>query len=192
MVSRFDPSSDPALSSFNYSSANTITLRPTEYSLDSITFIISNIDIAASVMTTPTFVLAGNAIGSYSDFQLSGQRFIHVEAYKTVGGVTYTIDPSQFLTLELNPSATIEWDCNDMVTYVRDVVVDTRPVSSTTPSSEPVGDPLVTIVVPDHEFPQPNELVLEGAESVMSGDSVTFFESSTFLMVGPIPVTLGQ
>ena len=144
------------------------------------------------MITTPTFVLAGDAIGSFSDFLLSGQKFIHVEAYKMVGDVAYSVDPSQFLSLELSPSATVDWDCNDMVTYVRDVVVDTRPVSSTTPTSQPVGDPLVNIVVPDHEFPQALELVLEGAESVQSADSVTFFESSTFLMVGPIPVTLGE
>ena len=39
------------------------------------------------------------------------------------------------------------------MTFVRDVVVDKRPVSSTTPTSEPVGNPIVTINVPGHEFP---------------------------------------
>ena len=191
-VNLFNQSAIPALSGHNYSSTDTLVLTPSEFSLDSIIFIISNVDPLPSVTAMPTFFLAGSSFGSTGSFQVSGRSFIHIDAYKILGGVAYPVDPTQFLALQLSPSASITWDCNDMVTYVRGAVVDMRPASSTTPTSRLVGDPLVNIVVPDHEFPQPIDLVLEGAEHVQSPASVQFFQTSTFLMVGPIPVTLGQ
>lgn len=190
MVNRFNPTEYPSLSSYNYSSDNTIVLRPTEFAHDNIHLFVSNIVPLVTITTEPAFILAGEAIGSFStNFQINGQAFIHIETLKTVNGVSYSMDPSQFLSLVTSPTASLNLDCNEMVTFVGDVVVDKRPVSMSTPTSEPVGNPIVTINVPGHEFPQPFELFLEGNEEVMSSNTVQFFQTSTFLMVGPIPVT---
>ena len=86
MVNQFNPADYPLLASYNYSSESTIVLRPTEFSLDSIHLFISNIVPSVAITTEPTFMLAGETIGSFStDFQILGQSFIHVEAFKTVG-----------------------------------------------------------------------------------------------------------
>ena len=51
--------------------------------------------------------------------------------------------------------------------------------------------------IPGHEFPQPRDMVVRGGGSVTSGGGrltsgeVQFFQNSTFLMVGPIPVQFG-
>ena len=66
-----------------------------------------------------------------------------MEAYKIVEGVQYVIDPTQFLQPNLNPAVSIEFGCNDFVTYVGGVVVDRRPIASTSPDMENIGNPLV-------------------------------------------------
>ena len=83
----------------------------------------------------------------------------------------------------------IEWDCNEITTLIKGVVVDTQTVSNSDPIKEFIGDPLINLFIPDHEFPQPYDLILEEDIDVSSTDNVEFFESSTFLVVGVIPVT---
>ena len=52
--------------------------------------------------------------------------------------------------------------------------------------------------IPGHEFPQPRDMVVRGGGSVTSGGGrltsgeVQFFQNSTFLMVGLIPVQFGM
>jgi hypothetical protein len=47
--------------------------------------------------------------------------------------------------------------------------------------------------IPGHEFPQPYDLVIESSDSITSGATpVQFFQSSTFIMVGQIPVQFGK
>ena len=70
-------------------------------------------------------------------------------------------------------------------------MVDRRSVSPLEPELEYTGSPLVE-GIPGHEFPQPHDLVFKAEESVMSADGVQFFQGSTFLMVGSIPVQFGE
>ena len=47
--------------------------------------------------------------------------------------------------------------------------------------------------IPRDEFPQPYDLVIESSDTITSGDTpVQFFQSSTFIMVGQIPVQFGE
>lgn len=56
----------------------------------------------------------------------------------------------------------------------------------------------LTIGIPDHEFPQPFDHVIQGDDVITSSvggsniTDVTFFQSSTQIMVGPIPVLFGE
>ena len=66
-----------------------------------------------------------------------------MEAYKTVDSVQYTVNPTQFLQPNLRPAVSIEFGCNDLVTYVSGVVVERRPVAGTSLDAEFIGTPLV-------------------------------------------------
>lgn len=145
--------------------------------------IISSTDISSTAM----FVRAGATLGSA--LSISGKSVTHLEAYKTVDNVEYAQDPSQFLPPVQDPTFNIAWSCNELATLLQGVVVDVSTVSSTQPVKELIGDPLVTIIVPNHEFPQPYDMVLRENHTVSSSDNIQFFQSSTFLTVGPIPVT---
>lgn len=46
--------------------------------------------------------------------------------------------------------------------------------------------------VPNHEFPQPFDLVVRESGSAPPPGHVTFLQNSTSLMVGQIPVQLGE
>ena len=186
-----DPStlSDP----LSYSATSSLILVPTESSFNSIHFIITNLRLDPSVAPSDRqFFLSGDVIGYPDDsIQIAGESFIHVEAYKVVDGIEYAIDPMQFLQPNLDPQVGIQFECNDLVTYVWGMVVDRRPISPTELEPIMIGDPLV-VGVPDHEFPQPHDLILRSDDSVTSVERVQFFQSSTFIMVGPIPVQFGE
>lgn len=127
-----------------YNSTSSLLLTPAESSLNGIHFVISNISPDLSVTSQPRFYLSGDVIATPDDsIQIDGESFIHVEAYKIVEGVQYVIDPTQFLQPNLNPAVSIEFGCNDFVTYVGGVVVDRRPIASTSPDMENIGNPLV-------------------------------------------------
>ena len=71
--------------------------------------------------------------------------------------------------------------------------MDRRSVGADDPELVSVGVALVEDTIPGHEFPQPVDRVVRSSEEgVVSGDSVLFFSSSTFLMVGTIPVQFGE
>ena len=166
-------------------------LTPTEFSLDSFHFIISNIEPYSTFTATPVFVTAGQALGLAMELttELHG---VHVEAYKTLDNKTYTVNPTQFIPPVLKPKATVVWDCNELTTMVNGMVVNTQTVVSSDPVETLVGDPLVTIDIDDEEFPQPYDLILEHDIGLSSMENVEFFQSSTFLMVGVIPVTFSK
>ena len=164
-----------------------ILLTPTEFSLDSLHFVIANINPSTDITSTPTFIAAGKVIGEAKElYDVYG---IHVEAYKTLNNTEYSQDPTQFIPPVLDPVVNIEWDCNEITTLIKGVVVDTRTVSNSDPIKEFIGDPLINLFIPDHEFPQPYDLILEEDIDVSSTDNVEFLQSSTFLVVGVIPVT---
>ena len=138
--------------------------------------------------SSPTFVYAGQSIGTAMKLS-GGQSGVHVEAYKTLSNKTYTVDPTQFVSPVLSPTATVDWECNEVTTVVNGMVVDTQTVVKSSPVKELIGEPLVTINIPDEEFPQPYDMILDHGVEVSPGENVEFFQSSTFLMVGVIPVT---
>lgn len=112
-----------------------------------------------------------------------------MEVYKLVDSILYPQDPSQFIPHVLDPSVTVSWNCNDMTTLVRGIVVNVRPVvTADTPIKQLVGQPLINIEIP-HEFPQPHDLILKENHTVHSQNNMLFFSSATFLTIGPIPVT---
>ena len=186
-----DPSSLVNSTAYSYSSNNTVVLTPTEFSLDSLHFIISNIDVYSMFsVATPVFVNAGDFIGT--PMELSDNYGIHIEAYKTLDNETYTINPTQFVSPALKPQASVVWDCNEVTTTVNGMVVDTQVVADSDPAVSYVGEPLVTIDIDDEEFPQPYDLVLDHGVEMAPAEDIEFFQSSTFLMVGVIPVTFSE
>ena len=46
--------------------------------------------------------------------------------------------------------------------------------------------------VPNHEFPSTFDLVMRADSSVRSPSEVTYLQTSTFLMVGQVPVQFGR
>jgi len=189
-ISLFDSSTLENSLDYNYSINTAILLTPTEFSLDSLHFIIANINPSNDITSTPTFVAAGEVIGGARE--LSDQYGIHVEAYKTLNNIEYSLDPTKFIPPVLDPVVDIEWDCNEITTLIKGVVVDTQTISKSDPIQEFIGDPLINLFIPYHEFPQPYDLILEEDFHVSSTDNVEFFQSSTFLVVGVIPVTFSK
>lgn len=134
------------------------------------------------------FVRAGEMIGSA--LLMNGVPTVHFEMYKIIGNDHFNNDPSYLLPKLQEPTVTTEWNCNEVVTMVQGVVVQTIPVTTKPTQQVLIGDPLVTIQVPDHEFPQTYDVLLEESQETSSQNDVQFFHSSTTLMVGPLPVSL--
>lgn len=176
--------------SYNYSQNNSVIVTPTEFSMDSIYFVITNIEPHYTLNDTRSFVKAGEPIGTAKPF--GDVHGIHIEVYKTLENVTYNVNPTQFVSPQLKPTATVEWDCNEITTIINGVVVETQDFASTDPEKELIGDPLISIDIDDEEFPQPYDLILEHTTELSSTEAVEFFQASTFLMVGVVPVTFGK
>ena len=135
---------DPASLPQSYNATSTLLLTPTEPSLSGLHFLISNIVPNPSLNSQPRFFLSGDTIATSDDsIQIGGESFIHVEAFKTIEGVEHRINPTQFLQPNLSPEVSVEFGCNDFVTYIGGVVVDRRPIARTTLETEYIGNPLV-------------------------------------------------
>ena len=158
--------------------------------MDSMYFIISNIDPDSAVTSSQVFVSAGESIGT--SMQLLNSYGIHVEAYKTIDGMTYSINPTQFVAPVLKPEVNFALDCNELTTIVNGMVVSTQEIISLDPVKKYIGEPLVTIDIDDEEFPDPYDLVLQHGIDIRPAEDVEFFQSSTFLMVGVVPVTFSK
>ena len=168
-----------------------ILVTPAESSFSGIQFIIANIISSGFVSDERVLVHAGSTIGSVdTSYQIFNQTFIHVESYKTIDGTSYTIDATQFLQPNLNPKVDVVYSCNDFITFIGGAVIDRRAIVSTNAQVEHIGTPLVE-QFPIHEFPQTYDLVISTATH-NSAENVEFFQSNTFLMVGPIPVQFGE
>ena len=135
-------------------------------------------------------------LGFYSpDSQQSDgndEYYIHLAAYKTIGSDAFTINPTQYLQPIHDPQVEIEYDCNDLVTYIGQMVVDRRPLAPESPTTVSYGSVLVDDAIPDHEFTRPVDHILHSHGTLLSGASVEVLSSSTFIMVGPIPVQFGK
>lgn len=128
----------------------------------------------------------GSVLGSAG--MIAGKATIHLEAYKLINSILYSQDPTQFIPHVLDPTVDISWECNEIVTMIKGMVVDITPVVTMTTSKELVGEPLIDIEVP-HEFPQPYEMLIKENHTILSQKNTLFFDSSTSLTIGPVPVT---
>ena len=180
----------------SYDSSSTIKLTPSEASFHSITFTLTHILPSVELTESPIFIRGGEPLGVFTPEpqQMSDgdEYYIHVEAHKTIGSDMFTVDPTQFLQPIHDPSVELQYSCNDLVTYIGQTVVDRRSLAPDTPQSVPYGSELVENVIPDHEFSRPVDHLLISQGTILSGASVEVLSSSTFMMVGPIPVQFGK
>lgn len=179
-----------------YDSSSTITLTPVESSYHDITFTLTHVLPTSDLTESPIFIRGGDPLGIFTREpqtpNVDEEYYIHLEAHKTVGNESYTIDPTQFLQPILEPQVSLQYDCNDLVTYIGGVVVDRRTLAPDQPEEVEFGEQLVEDAIPGHEFPLPVDGVLQARGTILSGSSAEVFSSSTFIMVGPIPVEFGE
>ena len=176
-----------------YNPSTTITLVPSETSYHQITFTLTHIQSLPStpLTDTPTFIQAGDTLGVLAETG-TYEKYLHLESHKTVESEVFTINPTQFLQPLLEPQVRVEYECNDVVAFIGGTVVYRDRIAPDSPEEIELGNPLVLDTIPGHEFPQPTDQVMESQGSIISGDSATVFSTSTFLMVGPIPVEFGE
>ena len=129
----------------NYSSASSIIVLPEESSFNGIYFILSNVIPIASLTTEQQFFQSGDNIATARSARLvDGKSFIHIEAFKFLDGQVFSVDPTQFLQPDLDVDVSVQFECNDLVTYVEGMVVERRNVATSAEVSRvPVGEPLV-------------------------------------------------
>ena len=179
-----------------YDSISTITLTPAEASYHDITFTLTHVLPSVELTDSPIFVRGGDPLGVYiaepQTQNTDDEYYIHIEAFKTVESETYRVDPTQYLQPVQNPLVSLQYDCNDLVTYIGGSVVDRRTIASDVPSTVEFGDVLVEDTIPGHEFPRPVDHELHTVGTIVSGVSAEVFSSSAFFMVGPIPVQFGE
>ena len=184
------------LSGYYSQSSSTITLSPVEASYHDLTFSLSHIQPTITLTETPVFIRGGEPLGILTSEpppqNIEGEHYIHLQLHKRVGNETYALDPTQFLQPIVRPSVALEYHCNDLITYVGGSVVDRRSLVPQTHQEVEYGEPLVDDAIPAHEFPRPVDHVLKAQGTILSGASVELLSSSTFIMVGPIPMQFGE
>ena len=179
-----------------YDSLSTITLTPSEPSYHDLSFTLSHVLPSLELTDSPIFIRGGDPLGIFitepQTQNTDDEYYIHIEAFKTVDNEAYGIDPTQYLQPIHNPLVTLQYDCNDLVTYIGGSVVDRRTVASDVADTLEFGAVLVEDTIPGHEFPQPVDHLLHTQGTILSGTTAEVFSSSTFIMVGPIPVQFGE
>lgn len=179
-----------------YDTSSTIKLTPAESSYHDITFTLSHVLPSADLTDSPIFIRGGDPLGIIIEEPQTEntvkEYYIHLEAHKAVRNETFTINPMQYLQPVHEPQVTLQYDCNDLVTYIGGTVVDRRAVAPESPKQVEFGAVLVEDTIPGHEFPRPVDGLLQAQGTILSGSSAEVFSSSTFVMVGPIPVQFGE
>ena len=179
-----------------YDASSTIKLTPVESSYHDLSFTLTHVLPSLDLTGSPMFIRGGEPLGIFIPEPQTGntdnEYYIHLEAHKTIGNETYTIDPTQFLLPIHDPQVALSYDCNDLVTYIGSTVVDRRKLAPDSPEVVPYGAVLVEDSIPGHEFQRPLDHRVQARGTILSGASVEVFSSSTALMVGPIPVQLGE
>ena len=179
-----------------YDPFTTLTITPAEPSFHGLSFTLTHILPSIELTDSPIFIPGGASLGIITPEPQSEENddeyYVHIEAHKTVGNETYTIDPTQFLQPILEPRVSLQYECNDLVTYIGGTVVDRRSLAPETSTVVEYGEEIVSEGIPDHEFPRPVDHVLQTQGTVLSGVSVEVFSSSTAVTVGTIPVQLGE
>lgn len=184
------------LSGYYSLSASVISLSPAETSYHDLTFSLHHILPTLSLTETPVFIQGGQPLGILTaeppPQNTEGDHYIHLEAHKGVGNESHTLDPTQFLQPILRPSVAMDYDCNDLVTYIGGAVVDRHTLAPSSPEEVEYGEALVEDAIPEHEFPRPVDHTLHAQGTILSGVSADLLSSTTFVMVGPIPVQFGE
>lgn len=179
-----------------YDPSTTITVTPAEPSFHGISFTLTHILPTIELTHSPVFIPGGAPVGIFTQEPQSqgndDEYYVHLESHKTIGNETYTIDPTQFLQPIADPPVSLQYDCNDLVTYIGSTVVDRRPLAPETPTEVEYGEELVSETIPGHEFSQPVDHVLQTQGVILSGASVEVWSSTTAVTVGTIPVQLGE
>ena len=107
-----------------------------ESSYNGVQFILSNLVPISGIGHGAMFVSGGDAIATAS--------IVHIELIKSISGRSLRLDPTSFLQPNLEPSVSLELECNDVVTNVGGVVVDRRTLVTSSVVRQPIGMPLVT------------------------------------------------
>ena len=181
---------------YSQSSPGVILVSPAETSYTDLIFTLHHISPTVPLTVTPVFIRGGDPLGTLTsepqNTDNNDEYYIHLEAHKRVGNETHSVDPSQFLQPIPTPSVALDYECNDLVTYVSGVVVDRHTLAPASPLVVDYGDVLVDDTIPGHEFSRPVDHTLHSQGTILSGTSVELLASSTFIMVGPIPVQIGK
>ena len=184
------------LSGYYSLSSSVINLSPVETSYTDLSFTLHHIQPTITLTETPIFIRGGDPLGILTaeppPNNSDDEYYIHLEAHKRVGNETRTLDPTQFLQPILRPSVALSYECNDLVTYIGGSVVDRQSLSPTSAQVVEYGEVLVEDTIPEHEFQRPVDHTLHAQGTILSGVSVELLASSTFIMVGPIPVQFGK
>ena len=182
--------------SLSSSSSSVINLSPVETSYHDLSFTLHHIQPTITLIETPIFIRGGDPLGILAaeppPSNTDDEYYIHLETHKKIGNETHALDPTQFLQPILRPSVALSYECNDLVTYIGGSVVDRHSLSPTSPLVVEYGEVLVEDTIPEHEFQRPVEHTLHAQGTILSGASVELLASSTFIMVGPIPVQFGK
>jgi len=170
---------------------NTVVLSLTDFNYQDLLIIITNINPASSITEDGTQIFVGQQIGTVdSDTLCDNQAFIHVEAYKRLGGRLYAIDPSQFLAAQYQPNIDVELLCNDVTIMESGMVVSKQLIAGQSPALQLIDPPIVDIA--RNEFPQLRDYTLSDSLSFSPTGEVEYFSDSIFLSVGPIPVEFSE
>ena len=170
---------------------NTIVLTLTEFNYQDLLIIITNINPASFITEDGTQIFVGQQIGTAnSDTLCNNQAFIHVEAYKRIEGTLYTIDPSQFLSVQYQPKIDVQLYCNDVTIMESGMVVSKQLIAGHDPALQLIDPPIVDIA--RNEFPQLRDYTVFDSLSFSPTGEVQYFSDSIFLSVGPIPVEFSE
>ena len=169
----------------------TIVLVLTDFNYQDLTMVITNVDPASFVGADGVQVYTGQLIGvTSSDILCDNTPFIHVEIYKELNGISYAIDPAQFLPVQVQPDISLELQCNDVTVMESGMVIRKQPIAGQDPVLQLIEPPIVDVA--RNEFPQLRDYILSDDYSYTSAGETELFRDSTFLLVGPFPVEFGK
>ena len=184
MVRRIN-SSDP-LEANMHNADETVVLVLTDFNYQDLTMIITNVNPASFIGADSVQVYTGQLIGIANSNTLCNKPFIHIEMYKSLNGMLYATDPTQFLPVQFQPDINMELRCNDVTIMQSGMVIDKQPIAGQDPMLQLIDPPIVDVA--RNEFPQLRDYVLSDDYSYTSAGETELFKDTTFLQVGPFPV----
>lgn len=165
----------------------TVILFLTNFNYQDLMMIITNVNPASFIRVDSVQVYTGEVIGTVDpDILCDDQAFIHVEMYKRLDGMFYSINPAQFLPVQYQPDINMELQCNDITVMQSGMVIDKQPIGGQDPTLHLIDPPIVEVA--RNEFPQLRDFIVSDDYSYTSPGEAELFSDSTFLVVGPFPV----